>query len=381
MDRMIYVDADPLASRHLTGIGRYTARLAMALRALGPVRFFSQGQEVVVPSRLSWHPDQDLASWAKRVWRGRRVALAAVPETSLGVYGGLRSPRRQFAFEVSILYDFTPLILPGTHSARNRRAFQDFFARGLPASDLALAISEATRADARWLCDLPAVRIVVAPPGPSLCVEGHLHAGPVAREPRVGLAVSTLEPRKNARFALDWFRDSEELPAEAELWWAGPVGWLTSRRSLRALGRASRRRVRFLGMVPDRELCRLYQTAGWSIYPSLYEGFSFPVLDALRHGAAVLASGNSSLVEFAGPGVAFFDPCDGATLDAAFRGLSTIKPPPPRDVLDGTYSWDRAAERVGRVLSGHPGVGPPAPVSPRGLSLGSGGCRRGGSSW
>src|SRR5206468_2768173 len=119
-----------------------------------------------------------------------------------------------------------------------------------------------------------------------------------ARRPEVGLVVSTVEPRKNAFFLLDWFRESSALPDGAELWWAGAVGWLTSRRKLRAyrdLGRG--RRVRFLGVVSDADLCRHYRTAGWTAYPSLYEGFGFPVLDALRHGAPVLASYNSSLRE------------------------------------------------------------------------------------
>ena len=108
--------------------------------------------------------------------------------------------------------------------------------------------------------------------------------------------VSTLEPRKNAFFLLDWFRQSQALPAGSELWWVGPLGWLTSRRRLRQYQNAAGRKVRFLGVVSDAELCRLYRTAGWSAYPSLYEGFGFPVLDALRHGTPVLASYHSALV-------------------------------------------------------------------------------------
>src|SRR5262249_26877817 len=78
---------------------------------------------------------------------------------------------------------------------------------------------------------------------------------------------------------------------------------------------------RFLGMVPDARLCELYRRAAFTIYPSLYEGFGFPVLDALRHGTPVVSSFNSSLQEFAGPGGFYFDPCDPASLDAACREL------------------------------------------------------------
>src|SRR5262249_28302000 len=159
------------------------------------------------------------------------------------------------------------------------------------------AVSHSTKADASWLCAFDPARVVVAHSGPSLCVARHLDPRPVARRAEVGLVVSTLEPRKNPFFLLDWFRETQALPEGAELGWVGRVGWLPSRRRLRAYRSLKGRRVRFLGVVSDARLCRLYRSAGWTAYPSLYEGFGFPVLDALRHGAPVLASYHSSLRE------------------------------------------------------------------------------------
>ena len=100
-----------------------------------------------------------------------------------------------------------------------------------------------------------------------------------------------------------------------------------------------------MGMVSDAALCRLYRRAGTTIYPSLYEGFGFPVLDSLRHGARVLSSQSSSLAEFQVPGVTFFDPCDVATLDRAWLASRASKPP-DLAVLDRHYSWDHVAEVV-----------------------------------
>src|SRR5262249_2352098 len=157
--------------------------------------------------------------------------------------------------------------------------FQGFFAKSLLSADMALSVSHSTKADAAWLCDFPQDKIVVAHSGPSVCVERHQHDGPIRRRPEVGLVVSTLEPRKNAFFLLDWFKDRAALPDDTELWWVGPLGWLTSRRRLRQYQSLKGRRVRFLGVVSDARLCSLYRTVGWSIYPSLYEGFGFPVLD------------------------------------------------------------------------------------------------------
>jgi glycosyltransferase involved in cell wall biosynthesis len=348
--RSVFVDADPLAEKQLTGIGRYTARLALALAEVtgGPIRFASRDHELIPPRGLDWSQDQDLARWARRVWRGRRVPLrdVAVPADSLVVFTCLREPVRRFPFEVSVLHDFTPMVVPWTHMARTRAEFFAFFARNLLRSDAALADSHATKADACWLCDFDPARIAVAPLGPSLCVSRHLDTRPVARRPEVGLVVSTLEPRKNAFFLLDWFRDSGVIPEGSELWWVGPLGWLTSRRRLRAYRDLKGRAVRFLGMVSDAALCRLYRTAGWTAYPSLYEGFGLPVLDALRHGAPVLASYHSALRELDHPGVHFFDPYDPATVDDAWRALRASPAVAPQASLDARYNWNAVARTL-----------------------------------
>jgi glycosyltransferase involved in cell wall biosynthesis len=344
----VFVEANPLSDRHLTGIGRYTARIALALAKTGPVRFFSADEELILPDRLDWSQDQDLGLWGRRVWRSRRRPLGQPPRGSLAIYGCLRPEERRFPFEVSILHDFTPQVVPYTHSEKTRRMFQGFYAKTLLASDAALSVSHSTKADAGWLCDFPQDRIAVCHSGPSICVERHLDAAPFPRRPNVGLVVSTVEPRKNADFLLEWFRQTSVLPDDTELWWAGRVGWLTSRRRLRQYERLEGRRVRFLGVVSDAQLCRLYRTAGWSIYPSLYEGFGFPVLDALRHGAPVLTSYNSALREFQGlPGITYFDPCDAATLDEAYlahRGAGSVEIPSRE--LEARYDWDRVAETL-----------------------------------
>jgi len=189
----------------------------------------------------------------------------------------------------------------------------------------------------------------VAHSGPSLCVGRHAHPGKATRRPDIGLVVSTLEPRKNPEFLSDWFHTTAALTPKAELWWVGSIGWITSKRDLKQFERraGSDRRIRFLGVVSDAALCRLYRTAGWSIYPSLYEGFGFPVLDSLRHGTPVLASGNSSIREFDSPGLHLIDPCDAATVDRAYRAM---KAEPgveiPRGPLDRAYSWENVAGRL-----------------------------------
>ena len=345
----VFVDAGPFSYSRLTGLSRYTAQLTLALAARVPIRFFCEGREIHPPSDLDWSQDQDLAQWSRRVWRGRRTPLGAIPDRSIGLYCTLRPLHRTFPFEVSVLHDFSPYTVPATHLESTRKLFGGFFARALPVSDLAVAVSESTKADAAWLSPMDPNKIVVAHSGPSLCVGKHAHARPVRRRLNVGLVVSTLEPRKNARFLFDWFLHSEAVADDSELWWVGPTGWLSSRGELKKLQKpGSRRRIRFLGVVSDAQLCRLYQTATYSAYPSLYEGFGFPVLDSLRHNTPVLAAQNSSIREFASPGLFFFDPLDKATLDEAYEKCQgeAMGWPVPRAALDRNYSWHNVARTI-----------------------------------
>ncbi len=345
----VYFDANPLSDRHLTGIGRYEARLALAMAAFRPVRFFKKDHLVDPPADLNWSQDQDLGAWARRLMEGERVRFDPPPSGSIGIWPLLRPIERTFDREVTILHDLTPLILPHTHKEETRSHFQGLCAKAITSSDMALAVSHSTAADAAWLAEIDPSRIAVAHSGPSLCVGRHAEAEPAARLADVGLIVSTLEPRKNPDFLFEWFYSSKALPDNAELWWVGPDGWLTSKERLEQFERqeGSDRRVKFLGVVSDAELCKLYRTVGWSIYPSLYEGFGFPVLDSLRHGTPVLTSYNSSLREFDSKGLYFFDPCDTSTVDDAWRQFKAEGPVEiPREPLERLYSWDNVARTL-----------------------------------
>ena len=225
----IYVDALPFSHPLFAGIPRFTARLSLALAARVPVRFFYEGQELMLPRRLSWSQDQDLEHWGRKIWKGKRRPLETPPADCIGLYCSARSGRRIFPYEVSILHDLCPIVVSWAFTDAVRKGFVKFLTEYLPASDIVLADSHSTKADAAWFSALKPERIVVASPGPSLCVESHRHRGRVARSDRIGLVVSTIEPRKNAGFLFDWFQKTTLLPRDMELWWVGRLGWMISR--------------------------------------------------------------------------------------------------------------------------------------------------------
>ena len=365
----IYVDAQPFSWPCFAGIPRYTARLSLALAAHVPVRFFYEGQELL-PAQLNWSQDQDLEELGRQILQGRRRPLGTLPVDCIGLYSSVRPSQRIFPYEVSILHDFCPMVVPWAFPEAAREAWVKCLTEDILASDVVLSDSKSTKADAAWFSSLDPERIVVAPPGPSLCVETHRHRGRVARSDRIGLVVSTIEPRKNAYFLLNWFQQTKLLPRDMELWWVGKLGWMTSQEELQRMANpAGGRRVRFLGNVSDTRLCRLYKRASWSIYPSVYEGFGFPILDSLRHDTPVLASCTSSMGEFDNPGIFFFDPRDPATVDLAWQRLEAARPVTiPQDRLDDVYNWDlvvramletfarnRTGNEAGRPPSRRPG--------------------------
>lgn len=367
MEEPLYIEISPLFTTCLTGIGRFVARLIGAVAQRTPVCLVrispDSGRSTAMrrgkrsASRIITAADlppatMNLQRWQRELLRLSRPYDAGTDAEGVGLFTWLRPPGRYFQRELGVFYDFTPLIMPWVHAPSTVQAFRTFFARD-PGYHKALAISESTKADARWLSRMCQDDVVVAYPGPSLCPGQHLDPRPCTRRSNVMLVVSTLEQRKNGPFVLDWFMKSREVPAGAELWWVGPRGWWApgcwqTELRRRARGRGSRgQRIRFLGMVSDADLCRLYREAAFCIYPSLYEGFGFPVLDALLHGTPVLSSYNSSLQEFAGPGVFYFDACDADSLECACSELMATGPTPvARESLRQRCSWDALAQTV-----------------------------------
>ena len=363
MAKPIYVEIFPLLVPKLTGIGRFSARLVQALNRLAPLRLttfldprtqrvhelnqdLARGQEIALAVGDAGPSQDDLAQWVRELCaRPKQPYDESAARSQTGIYTWSRPADRRFGREIGIFYDFTPLIVPWSHTA----GLRDGFNRQIMASRhcaKVLAISHSTKADAAWLSPVPDDDIAVAYPGPSQCLTTHAHAGPVERRDNALLIVGTREPRKNGDFLLDWFLNTSVLPEGFELWWAGPSGWLWDGPK-EFTDHPRQQQVKFLGMVSDARLCELYQQATFTVYPSLYEGFGFPVLDSLLHGAPVLSSYNSSLAELEGPGVFYFDPCDAESLDQAYRQMAASRPISiDAALLLDRFCWDELASTM-----------------------------------
>ena len=162
------------------------------------------------------------------------------------------------------------------------------------------------------------------------------------------LSVGTLEPRKNLAGTLQAFG---LLPAELRrrypLAVVGMMGWHVDAVSSRLAALAEHGSVKPLGYVHDDDLPYLYAGARAFMYPSIYEGFGLPVLEAMAAGVPVVTSNRASLKEVAGAFAATLDPDDHAALGEALReALETSGDPAAREkrvAWARTFTWQRCA--------------------------------------
>jgi alpha-1,3-rhamnosyl/mannosyltransferase len=186
-----------------------------------------------------------------------------------------------------------------------------------------IAVSECTRQDAVRVLGIAPEKIEVIHSG---VASAFFETGEAAVEDaraRYSLAkpfilsVGTIEPRKNIDLLLSAYQAlPQSLRDEFELVLAGPVGWAANSTIARL------QQVRYLGYVPESDIAPLTAAATVFAYPSLYEGFGFPVAQALAAGVPVVTSNISSLPEIAGDAAILIDPRSLAELrDALCRLL------------------------------------------------------------
>jgi glycosyltransferase involved in cell wall biosynthesis len=215
------------------------------------------------------------------------------------------------------IHDITGHLMPELHTPGNVRAEAGFAENVLRRADRLIAVSENTRADAVRVLGLNPEHIEVIYSG---IPEVYFDAQPRPSARPYVLFLGTIEPRKNIDTLLDAWH-SFRLRNDFDLVIAGATGWASEKTSARLL--AGPPGVHYLGYVPEDELPGLTAGATAFLYPSLYEGFGFPVAQAMAAGVPVITSNTSCLPEVAGEGALLVDPRSPSNIQSALEKLLT----------------------------------------------------------
>ncbi len=323
---------------HFPGIGRYTFNLAASVADAAPndtlVILLNEGQ-ANTRYRLADLGARPNVEWAKVIAppfsvREHIELPLAVRRHRLSL---LHSPYYLKPYwlpapSVTTVYDVTPARYPEYMPARRSRFVFELTTRlAIDTSSALLTLSESARNDMLQFYDAPPARITVTYPA----VGDEYHPRPedeVARvRARLGLPDAYVlylginKPHKNLVRLVEAFARVASTMPDTVLALAGKQDPRYPEACDRAAQLGLADRVRLIGAVPEEDLPALYTGAAVFVFPSLYEGFGFPVLEAMACGAPVITSSVSSLPEVAGDAALLVDPAD---TDALGRAMVAV---------------------------------------------------------
>ena len=360
------------AVRQRAGIGRYTRELVSALLALeggagSPhqyVIFAATGGLKPETWNLKPGPGVRLRTvpltddWLARLWHRLRLPIPVEAITGpLDVFYSpdfVLPPTRRATRTLLTVHDLSFLHCPEAFVPALRRYLEQVVPCSIARADRVLADSAHTRSDIVSLLGVSPDKVEVLYSGVPARFRPEAEPGERERlQARYGigdqpyvLSVGTLQPRKNY---LRLIRAFANLKPETQLVIAGGQGWLYED----IFSEAERHgdSVRILGFVDEGDLPALYRSAVLFAFPSLYEGFGLPVLEAMACGVPVVCSNASSLPEVAGEAGLLVDPLDTYGLAEAMRRVledsRLRREMNERGVAQAArFTWERAARQL-----------------------------------
>jgi len=370
------------AARQGGGIGRCTRELVSAILAEQPPHDFALlagtaglGQAwaaqaerlrtVAAPGRLTLRTLPLTDDWMARIWHRLRIPLQATwitgPVDLFYAPDFLLPPLPRDTRTWITIHDLSFLRHPETFPEKLRAYLERAVPRSAERADAILTDSEATRRDVIELLGVAPERVTTV----LLGVSGDFTptGAPGERErlrakyglsdrPTV-LAVGTVQPRKNYEHLIEVV-DQVRTSLDVDLVIAGKPAWLAEP-VLEAA--AARDHVRILGFVDDADLPALYRQAAILAFPSLYEGFGLPPLEAMACGTPVVASSASSIPEAVGDAGLLLDPRDTALWADALSTVLTDANLRAEMAARGlahaaAFTWARAARQWLALLEG-----------------------------
>ncbi len=336
------------------GIGRYTREMVDALAAASNNAFKPHyrlfvadagqnfdlkfgpkfGPELPGPN-FAWRPSRLTERWLARLWYRLRLPLPIQTWTGpLDLFHAadfILPPVKQGTRTLVTIHDLSFVrepesVMPGMSAHLNR-----WVPHSVERANHLIAVSKATRQDLIDLYHTPPEKISVLYHGvtpefrpiedttklTAVCQKYKLEMGASGKRAFI-LSVGTIQPRKNYQVLI---RALAKIDSSISLVIAGSKGWNYNELFNEVVKHGLEERVYFPGFIADADLPALYSAATLFVYPSLYEGFGLPVLEAMACGTPVIVSNQSSLPEVVGNAGLLVNPRD---VDAIATAISQL---------------------------------------------------------
>ncbi len=340
---LMNIGIDYTSAIHQTaGIGRYTRELVKALakysgeETTARYRLFIAGNRATpsesIGPHFSWHRTALSKRWLERLWYRLRLPLRIEGWTGpLDLFHQpdfILPPVKSNIPTIVTIHDLSFVREPTSVMPGMSRHLNKWVPWSVNKATHVVAVSEATRQDLIDLYQTPPEKITtiyhgVDPLFAPLTNNDKLKA--VRKKYGLGtgpfiLSVGTIQPRKNYQRLIQAFA---QLKTEHTLVLAGGIGWQAEAILAEAKQPALKNKVTLPGFIADEDLPALYSAADLFAYPSLYEGFGLPVLEAMACGTPIVTANTSALPEVTGQAGLLVDPLDVSAITQAMTDILT----------------------------------------------------------
>ena len=364
--------------RPLTGIGRYAWELGWRLTTrpeIQSLKFLHHGRWLADPARLLASRHLLSGGRMRKLLANSRLMTATYAQVMPRLQGRRLRRHPEYLFHspgfflppfpgrsVATFHDLSFLEHPEFHPPARVAMLKKEIPKTLRRADLLIAVSDFTRQRVIELLEWPADRVVTVLQGvgPEFGVgSAEQHRASVAglglRPNGYVLCVSTIEPRKNLDRLIAAYRMLPDSMRKAyPLVLVGDYGWRSEATHTSIQHGIQAGWLRYFGYLPGGQLPALMANCALFVYPSIYEGFGLPVIEAMASGAPVLASDIPPIREFAADAIRYFDPLETEQIaDCLQHALNDSKwlASAGRRARDqaAQYSWEATVEQTLRA--------------------------------